>query len=160
MVKNIVVAILAVSLATVASAATYEISVTRKGRNVYKVDGKDIIIHTRYCYAYAYSADSLLRSAGYGGELVFLDESEKCDVKGVFGLANVKSGTYEITVSQEDDDWYEVIGLDLYIQTSLCMELAMGTSAVLSIRGNNIGRLIFERGSTCSVEGIYSKRRL
>ena len=38
-----------------ALAENYEVNLTRKGSNVYKIDGKDIIIQTRYCYVYAYS---------------------------------------------------------------------------------------------------------
>ena len=32
-----------------ALAENYEVNLTRKGSNVYKIDGKDIIIQTRYC---------------------------------------------------------------------------------------------------------------
>ena len=46
----------------VAVAGDYDLSVTRKGSNLYKVDGKDIYIHTRYCYEYVYYEDSLRRS--------------------------------------------------------------------------------------------------
>ena len=41
--------ILAFLFPSVASAANYEVSVTRKGSNLYKVDGKDIYINTRLC---------------------------------------------------------------------------------------------------------------
>lgn len=37
-------------------AENHEVNLTRKGRNVYKLDGKDIIIQTRCCYVYTYSA--------------------------------------------------------------------------------------------------------
>lgn len=37
-----------------ALAENYEVNLTRKSSNVYKVDGKDIIIQTRHCYVYAY----------------------------------------------------------------------------------------------------------
>ncbi|WP_256644930.1 hypothetical protein [Thermomonas paludicola] len=38
-----------------ALAENYEVNLTRKGSNAYKIDGKDIIIQTRHCYVYAYS---------------------------------------------------------------------------------------------------------
>ena len=38
-----------------ALAENYEVNLTRKASNVYKIDGKDIIIQTRYCYVYDYS---------------------------------------------------------------------------------------------------------
>ena len=50
-----------------ALAENYEVNLTRKGSNVYKIDGKDIIIQTRYCYVYAYSEEAILKTSGYGG---------------------------------------------------------------------------------------------
>src|SRR3546814_6210813 len=87
-------------------AENYEVSLTRKGSNVYKIDGKDIIIQTRYCYVYAYSEEAIFKASGYGGELIFFDSKDKCDVKAVFGLSKQKAGKYVVTVSREDDDWY------------------------------------------------------
>lgn len=49
--KKTILAILAAltSLqAAPALAENYEVNLTRKGSNVYKIDGKDIIIQTRY----------------------------------------------------------------------------------------------------------------
>lgn len=91
-----------------ALAENYEVNLTRKGSNVYKVDGKDIIIQTRYCYVYAYSEEAIFKSSGYGGEVIFFDSKDKCDVKAVFGLSKQKPGKYVVTVSREDDDWYLV----------------------------------------------------
>jgi hypothetical protein len=46
-----------------ALAENYEVNLTRKGSNVYKIDGKDIIIQTRYCYVYAYSEEAILKTS-------------------------------------------------------------------------------------------------
>jgi hypothetical protein len=55
----------------------YKISLTRKGSNLYKIDGKDIYIETRYCYEYAIMQDAILSVEGsYGytkGKIIFLD---------------------------------------------------------------------------------------
>ena len=61
-----------------ALAENYEVNLTRKGSNVYKIDGKDIIIQTRYCYVYAYSEEAIFKSSGYGGEVIFFDSKDKC----------------------------------------------------------------------------------
>jgi hypothetical protein len=143
-----------------ASAENYDVSLTRKGSNVYKVDGKDIIIQTRYCYVYAYSEEAIFRSAGYGGEVIFFDSKDKCDVKAVFGVAKQKPGKYAVTVSHEDDDWYEVFGTNSYIRTSSCLSLALGEEAYLTITASGLGRLRFRDGNDCMVEGVYSKLRL
>jgi len=141
-------------------AENYEVSLTRKGSNVYKIDGKDIIIQTRYCYVYAYSEDAIFKASGYGGELIFFDSKDKCDVKAVFGLSTQKPGKYAVTVSREDDDWYEVLGTDSYIKTSTCLSLALGEEAYLTISASGFGQLRFEDGDDCMVEGIYTKLRL
>ena len=141
-------------------AESYEVSLTRKGSNVYKIDGKDIIIQTRYCYVYAYSEEAIFKASGYGGELIFFDSKDKCDVKAVFGLSKQKAGKYVVTVSREDDDWYEVLGTNSYIKTSTCLSLALGEEAYLTISASGFGQLRFEDGDDCMVEGVYTKLRL
>ena len=141
-------------------AESYEVSLTRKGSNVYKIDGKDVIIQTRYCYVYAYSEEAIFKASGYGGELIFFDSKDKCDVKAVFGLSKQKPGKYVVTVSREDDDWYEVLGTDSYIKTSTCLSLALGEEAYLTMSASGFGQLRFEDGDDCMVEGVYTKLRL
>ena len=55
----------------------YKLSVTRKSSNLYKVDGQDIYIETRYCYEYATGDDVILIvKSNYGydkGEIIFID---------------------------------------------------------------------------------------
>ena len=147
-------------LAAPAQAENYEVNLTRKGSNVYKIDGKDIIIQTRYCYVYAYSEEAIFKSSGYGGEVIFFDSKDKCDVKTVFGLSKQKPGKYVVTVSREDYDWYEVFGTSSYIKTSSCLSLALGEEAYLTIANSGFGRLRFKDGNDCMVEGVYTKMRL
>lgn len=141
-------------------ADNYQGSLTRKGSNVYKIDGKDIVFQTRYCYVYAYSEEAIFEASGYGGELIFFDSKDKCDVKGVFGLSKQKPGRYVVTVSREDEDWYEVFGTDSYIKTSSCLSLALGEEAELTISASGFGQIRFEDGDECMVEGVYTKLRL
>jgi len=35
----------------------------------------------RYCYVYAYSEEAIFKTPGYGGEVIFFDNKDKCDVK-------------------------------------------------------------------------------
>src|SRR5690606_28114288 len=141
-------------------AENYEVSLTRKGSNVYKIDGKDTIIQTRYCYVYAYSEAAIFKSSGYGGEVIFFDSNDKCDVKAVFGISKQKPGKYVVTVSREDDDWYEVFGTNSYIKTSSCLSLAIGEEANLTILPSGLGRLQFDDDDDCMVEAVYTKMRL
>ena len=143
-----------------AFAENYEVNLTRKGSNVYKIDGKDIIIQTRYCYVYAYSEEAIFKSSGYGGEVIFFDSKDRCDVKAVFGVSKQKPGKYVVTVSHEDDDWYEVFGTSSYIKTSSCLSLALGEEAYLTIANSGFGMLRFKDGDDCMVEDVYTKLRL
>jgi hypothetical protein len=161
--RKILLATLAVMMslqAAPALAENYEVNLTRKGSNVYKVDGKDIIIQTRYCYVYAYSEEVIFKSSGYGGEVIFFDSKDKCDVKAVFGVSKQKPGKYVVTVSREDDDWFEVFGTGSYIKTSSCLSLALGEEAYLTIANSGFGRLRFKDGNDCMVEAVYTKLRL
>ncbi len=161
--RKILLATLAVMMSLQAASAlaeNYEVNLTRKGSNVYKVDGKDIIIQTRYCYVYAYSEEVIFKSSGYGGEVIFFDSKDKCDVKAVFGVSKQKPGKYVVTVSREDDDWFEVFGTSSYIKTSSCLSLALGEEAYLTIANSGFGRLRFKDGNDCMVEAVYSKLRL
>ena len=143
-----------------ALADNYEVNLTRKGSNVYKVDGKDLIIQTRHCYVHAYSEEAIFKTSGYGGEVIFFDSKDKCDVKAVFGVSKQKPGKYVVTVSREDDDWYEVFGTNSYIKTSSCLSLALGEEAYLTIAQSGFGRLRFDDGDDCIVEAVYTKLRL
>ncbi len=142
-----------------AGADNHEVTVTRKGSNLYKIDGKNIYIHTRYCYEYVYSENAFLKMNGYSGEIIFLDSGGKCDVKAVYGLSEQKPGKYAVTINREDDDWYEIWGEGIYIKTSGCLSLALGQEAVLSISAGGYGTLYVE-GDQCMVEGLYSKMSL
>jgi hypothetical protein len=153
--------VLLMMLAGIAAADDYDVSVTRKGSNLYKVDGKDIYIHTRYCYEYVYGEDSLLRMSAASGKIVFIDEGSSCDVKAVFGESDASPGNYKVTVSREDDDWYEVFGTDTFIKTSACLNLSLGDEAILKLSGPGYGSLYFiDDDDDCMVEGVYSKLRL
>lgn len=157
-IKNSIGVLLLLVSAQSALSETYEMSVTRKDNQIYKVDGKDVVIQTRYCYAYVYSQDAILKSNGYGGgDLIFMDGTCKCDVKAIFGMSTLNAGDYKVTVSRDDDDWYEVFGADTYIKTSSCLSLALGEDATLSISAGNVGSLTFSNGEHCMVEGVYSK---
>jgi hypothetical protein len=144
---------------SVADADNYEISVTRKGPNLYKIDGRDIFVRTRYCYEYVYSEESYLRMNGFSGEIIFLDAEEKCDVRGVYGKIDQGSGNYSVTVSHEDDDWYSVAGQDVWIKTSGCYNYTYGSEAVLRLGVYGAGTLYID-DDTCAVEAVYGRLRL
>ena len=153
------VIILALLMPSPSFADNYEVSVTRKGSNLYKIDGKNIFIHTRSCYQYVYYKSSILIMNGYSGEIIFTDSGEKCAVKAVYGPSEQAAGKYTVTVNREDDDWYEVRGQGLYIKTSSCLSLALGEEAILFMSAGGYGTL-YVGDDECLVEGVYSKMSL
>ena len=157
--KRILISILFLSLPALALAGNFDISVSRKGSNLYKIDGKNIFIHTRYCYEHVYYGESFLRMSGYSGEIIFTDFGSKCDVKAVFGPSDYEAGKYSVTINREDDDWYEVWGQGIYIKTSACLSLALGEDAVLVLSAGGNGMLYLD-DYECMVEGVYKRMSL
>lgn len=43
---------------------TYQVTVTRKGRNIYRLDNVDYVIETKYCNEYAHKDKALLKVTG------------------------------------------------------------------------------------------------
>ena len=151
-----------ISVPCIGHADNYEVNVTRKESNFYKVTGSDIYIQTRHCYEYEYYTDAILIMSGYTGEIIFVDDDDErsCDVMAVYGSADIEPGTYKVTISHESDDWYEVMGADLFIQTSLCLRLDLGTEVILRVYEGGFGRVYFPDDEDYMVEGIYSRMKL
>lgn len=142
---------------TVAGAADrYEVSLTRKDSNLYKVDGQPFWIQTRYCYVYGYGADATLNQY----EVVFLDDAEKCDVKRILKEMQPAAGTYQVSLSHEDDNLYSTMD-GIFVRTTMCLNLALVEDAVLRLNGYGGGTVIFlDDDDRCDVEGVFSKARL
>ena len=133
----------------------YEVSVTRKAKNSYKVDGRAFWIKTKYCYEYAYSEDSLLSN----DEIIFLDSGSKCDVEKIYKEISPSSGSYEVSVTIEDDSYSTLDGFLLI--TPYCYQYVYFEDAIFRSDGYGGGRLIFiDSGETCDVEQVLSETRL
>ena len=56
---------------------TYKVNITRKDANLYKVDGTNFYIRTKYCYEYCYSEEVILvvyTGSRYSyGKVIFID---------------------------------------------------------------------------------------
>jgi hypothetical protein len=59
----------------------YKVTVTRKGSDLYQINGNNTYILTRYCYEYVYYEDAILKMSGSTGEIIFVGSGgSKCDV--------------------------------------------------------------------------------
>ncbi|MBD3350440.1 MAG: hypothetical protein GF364_03035, partial [Candidatus Lokiarchaeota archaeon] len=135
-------------------ADNYRLIVTRKGSNIYKVMNKDIYIETKYCYQYVYFADALLKMNGYTGEIIFIDQNSKCYVKSVYGSMLIEPGIYNISVTLINDNWYQVVGTDVFVRTNMCLNLALDEEAILKIYADGTG-ILYVADDECTVEGVY-----
>lgn len=145
--------------ATFSFCEEYRVSVSRKSSNTYRVIGKDILIHTKYCYEYVYLEDALLTMNGYTGSIVFLESGGKCDVEGVYAHLNLDPGTYSITLSHEDDDWYSILEADIFIATSGCYEYVYFEDAVLQV-SNSSAIMLYVGDNQYVVESVYERLKL
>ncbi len=135
----------------------YQVIVTRKSSNIYKINTTDAFIQTKYCYEYVYSENAFLKMRGRYGDMVFLDSGGKCDVQGIYSKRNKTLGKYIVTVSKESDNLYKVYGQNLYIRTSMCLNMALAEEAILTIGSYGYGSLHIGN-DTCTVEGVYSRQ--
>ena len=146
-----------------AYANDYLVDVKRSEQNLYKIIGKNIFIKTNHCYEYTYGEKAILRSNGYNGELIFIDniynhEKTRCNVQGVYGKVDIDDGSYRIIVSREDDNLYTSYNFDGLIKTDMCLSLALGEEATLVMK-SNVG-FLYIGIEGCIVEGIYKKIKL
>ena len=153
------VSFLALCLTTPAFAESYEVSVTRAGSELYKVDREDVFIYTSGCYKYVSNESSSLEMRGYTGDISFTDSGGKCKVKAVYGRTDPEVGNYPVTVRRRGNDWYEIRGQGMYIRTSSCPSRALDEDAILALSSGGVGTLSVE-GDECEVEGIYSRMQM
>lgn len=159
-ISRLIYSVVLISICGTTFADDYRVTVTRKDANIYQILGKDMFIQTRYCYEYVYGEDSLLKLKGsYGSELLFLDSSGKCDVKAVYEKVEQEPGTYVVTVSHVDENWYEIMGSGLFIKTSMCLSIDLAAESILKLESQGFGTLKIN-SNNCMVEGIYGQLRI
>lgn len=142
--------------AVAAAADRYQVNLTRKDRNLYKVDGQPLWVQTRYCYVYGYGKDAMLSQY----DIVFLDDAEKRDVKRILKEMQPSAGAYKVSLFYEDDNLYSTMD-GILVRTSMCLSLALGEDAVLRLNEYGGGTVIFLDGDDrCNLEGVFSEARL
>jgi hypothetical protein len=133
-------------------AQTNSVQVTRKSKNLYKVDGRRAWIQTRYCYHYGYGDEAVITRS----KIIFITSEDSCDIKKILADAGVSSRTYRVNVTYEDSDIYSTMQ-GVTILTSMCLELGLSEEAVLKVGAGGYGSLIFaDSGRRCSVEAVLS----
>lgn len=74
--------------------------------------------------------DGTLAVDGYGSTT---------EVSKILMPVSLEKGRYEVSVSKESDNLYLIEGKNLYLRTSMCMEMAMMADAVLEVSSSDYG---------------------
>jgi hypothetical protein len=139
------------------AAGDYVVNITRSDFNMYKITSSGLMIVTKSCHERPRRNKAVLSMDGLSGTLLF-ESGEECDVKGVYRQATIANGKYQVAMSYESENWFKVLGQNLFIRTMACANPCMGEEAVLHAYGGGVGAIIFQDDNDeCSVDGIFSQ---
>ncbi len=155
-----IIAVLLWLLSSLALADTYRAPITRKGNNLYQIEGKELMVVTVGCTLQAYSEDVLLELSASGGVMTFLYNKDKCDMKGIYAPLPSAAGRYGVTITQKAENWYEIFGANTYLKTRDCKTMVLAEEASLLLPSTGLGQIVFKDGRNCTAEAIYAKKRL
>ena len=142
-----------------AAAETHLLQVSRKGSNIYQVEGKELMVVTLGCNLLAYFEDVILESSPNGGRMTFVYNKDKCEVKGLYAPKVSEPGRYAVTLSLKAENWYEIFGTNTYVKTQNCRVMVLGQEAFLLLQTAQLGQISFKDGDNCKVESFFSKQR-
>ena len=147
--------LLSIIIPSVSVAEEYAITVTQVGGNLFWEPEREIYIQTEYCFVDIGTKEVVLNIVDEAGSLIISDKTS-CEIKNIFGKAQLEAGAYTITVSREDDNWYTIDGQEAALNTEGCLGSVENVAAELTVEENGSGTLKLA-DEECSVKGIYSK---
>jgi hypothetical protein len=107
-----------------AFAEFYNVTVTRRGSNLYRIDGSSVYIVTRSCYEYAYGQSAVLDyEQGTSGNRLLFSRTDECRVEGVYRP--------NANLTRVGDDLYRDLNSGRYIKTFACYEYSYGEDAIV-----------------------------
>lgn len=133
-----------------------EIKVSKIAGNLYKLEGKSILLQTLNCDEMDQGQDPFLKINNASKKIVFRESETICDVKAAYKLSTGGVGSYSVVIQYELENWYAILSTKSYIRTKQCLSLPQRKKAVLSLSGTGFGSLHIDR-TECLVEGVYTK---
>jgi hypothetical protein len=83
-----------------------------------------------------YQVEAIYESVEVATGAIALDRMGRTvDVSELLVPAQLKAGTYQISVTRKDTNFYRIDGYNYYIKTRLCLELALSQKAYLEVNG-------------------------
>jgi hypothetical protein len=110
-----------------AHAELYEMRVTRVARDAYWDAAARLVIITRGCHEYVYGEGAVLRYNGRGGG------NNRLLFENALGGSCPVAGVYEpnATLSRAGNDLYRDLNTGRYLETALCLSLALASDALV-----------------------------
>lgn len=144
-------------LPTALSATDYEVTVTRVARDLYVIDGKDVMLRTRGCVEYGGSEPGRLMMGDGAGTLRFLGSAQECAVTEVFGPVAQQPGEFPVHVHVIGPRWVRLEEQDLHLKLAGpgWKHSRKDFRATLHIAEDGQHELSW-RGQTYEVEGLYT----
>jgi hypothetical protein len=141
--------------ASIVHGEQYSVSLTRQERNLYKVEGQEVLVLTSHCYVDARNTKAVLSD----DKVRFVDAGETCPVKMILADARMLSGEYDVRVTDVGDDMYAT-SRGTHIRTWFCNVYARGEEAVLKVQAFNSELSFVRSRHVCTVKGVYERIRL
>lgn len=133
-----------------------KIKLTKIVDDLYKLEGKSILLQTLNCDAIDQSQDPFLKIGNASKKIVFRESEVSCDVVAAYKRSTGGVGSYSVVIAYALENWYGILGTSSYIRTKQCSGLFQRKKAVLSLSGRGLGTLHIGR-TQCQVEGVYTK---
>ncbi len=147
--------LLIILFVSLSHAEDFEIKVEQVEKNLFKLEGKTILVHTQNCETMEQDQDPYLRISEASKTIRFRKSKKKCEVKTAYKLSGEGMGSYSVIIRREENDWYGIASTDSFVRTKKCASLAQGQKAILSLNGTN-GTLIIAK-LECRIEGVYTR---
>ncbi len=148
--------ILAAFFSPLAQAEEIEIKVIKIASELYKLEGKSILLQTHNCDDPEHSQDAFLKMNDSSKKIVFRESKSSCDVVAAYKLSAGGVGSYSVVIQYERENWYAISSTKSYVRTKQCLNISERKRAVLSLSGTGFGTLHIGR-TECQVEGVYTK---
>jgi len=154
--RTALVVVFAMLLPVPTSATDYEVSTSRVGRDLYVINGKDVILQTRGCVEYSQGDPGRLMVDGSAGTLRFLKSGQECTVTEVFGPVTQTVGDYPVHAHVLSRTWIrlEEHGIHLLLAKPGYRDRKKEMRATLHI-GKDGRHYLKVRKDKLEIKGIY-----
>lgn len=148
-------------LASAAAAEEFELQLNRMGGDLYAAPAEGLYIETQYCFALADATPARLTFNSAADKLIFPKTEETCEVRMIFGHAEMEAGDYLFSVTWVADNWYRIDEQNAALLTAGCLEMVEGAEARMTMTEAGEGTLqLPEAGEECRVVGAYAQAEL